>query len=838
MYKKQVIKKMNTNLQKLFLLAAFVCGSFQTNGQIFTESNLPIVIIVTDNDIQNDPRVFGTMKIIQRPDGSMNQVADADTDLYLNYSGTISIETRGSSSQVLDKKPYGFSTLSDDRVKNVNVKLLGMSKENDWILNSFAFDPSMMRDYISYEMARKMGLYAVSLKYCELVVNGNYRGIYALSEKIKIDENRLNISKIKRDDTEGTKLTGGYLIQQDRSVDGRHDFQNYIIEKPERGEITSEQKEYITDVFSGLDNSAGNPDISNGYPSVIDVPTFIDYMLMAEISSNADAYALSTFFHKDKGGKLRAGPVWDYNLTFGNDLFYLFGGFDRSKTDVWQFKYENKGAGFWQTLFEEPTFNCYLSTRFEALTQSGAPFNSEYIDDLIDSTVLLISPAVTRNNERWGLSEEAAFESNITEMKTWIQNRITWMRINFKEEEPYESPWTDGAGGESITSVATENDNTYYSMDVTATVNPYDINLSQKVAIISNKSYRLVFNAWSDRNRTIIAGIGLSEHPWLTNIEEVAITTNSNSVYSLLLSANDFGAINARVLFDLGAEDGLVNIDNVSLKIQSELDSTLGSELLTNGNFENEEEEEEEEEDSCNISVEIPSLVITKIHYNPMETETFTDSDDLEFIEIQNTGDTEINLTGIYFSKLGMSYQFPQGSTIAAGASISLAGDRSTFEEKYGVAPFGKFSRTLSNKSHHLVLVDAFGNVIDEVAYSDEAPWPTSADGEGNLLELTDVTSDNALAINWIAVSDEVLSTNRFVNNEAEYTLYPNPTAGTLFIKGDKTPLEVSIYTVLGKKVHTAKNTNNIDIKALPSGVYTIKISDGMRQVNSKFIKK
>jgi len=558
--------------------------------------------------------------------------------------------------------------------------------------------------------------------------------------------------------------------------------------------------------------------------------------LMAEISSNADAYALSTFFHKDKGGKLRAGPVWDYNLTFGNDLFVW--NYDRSKTDVWQFKYENKGAGFWQTLFEEPTFNCYLSTRFESLTQSGAPFNSEYIDDLINSTVLLITPAVTRNNERWDLLEEAAFESNITAMKTWIQNRITWMRTNFKEEKPYESPWTDGAGGESTTSVATENDNTYYSMAVTATAtdNAYDTNLSQKVAIIPNKSYRLVFNAWSDRNRTIIAGIGLSEHPWSNNLKKVAITTNSSSAYSLLLSANDFGASNARVLFDLGAEDGLVNIDNVSLKIESELDSTLGSELLTNGNFEN--EEEEEEEDSCIISVEIPSLVITKIHYNPMETETFTDSDDLEFIEIQNTGNTEINLTGIYFSKLGMSYQFPQGSTIAAGASISLAGDRSTFEDKYGVAPFGKFSRTLSNKSYHLVLVDAFGNVIDEVAYSDEAPWPTSADGEGDLLELTDVTFDNALAINWIAVSDEVLSANRFVNKEAEYTLCPNPTAGTLFIKGNKTPLSVSVYTVLGKKVHTAKNTNNIDIKALPSGVYTIKISDGMRQVNSKFIKK
>jgi hypothetical protein len=123
-------------------------------------------------------------------------------------------------------------------------------------------------------------------------------------------------------------------------------------------------------------------------------------MLIAEIASNADAYALSTYYHKDRGGKLRAGPVWDYNLTFGNDLLHFFGAYcDRSKTDVWQFEYSNVGANFWGKLFNNPTFKCYAFKRFNEVTNTGAPLSYEAISDLIDTTVALISEAVVCENE-------------------------------------------------------------------------------------------------------------------------------------------------------------------------------------------------------------------------------------------------------------------------------------------------------------------------------------------------------------------------------------------------------------------------------------------------------
>ena len=215
-----VIKKNILHLQKLMLLTLCLVSGYHVNSQTFTDSNLPIVIINTENgaDIPDEPKILGTMKIIQRPDGARNFLTDANTEEFLNYSGTIGIETRGSSSQILPKKPYGIDTLEDDGIEDKSVELLGMAKEDDWILNSFAFDYSMMRDYISYEMARQMGQYAANLKYCEVILNGEYIGLYALSEKIKRDGDRVNIAKLSEDDNTIPEITGGYLIQTDRQT--------------------------------------------------------------------------------------------------------------------------------------------------------------------------------------------------------------------------------------------------------------------------------------------------------------------------------------------------------------------------------------------------------------------------------------------------------------------------------------------------------------------------------------------------------------------------------------------------------------------------------------------
>ena len=641
-----------------------------TSNTTFTDSNLPIIIINTEGgaEILDEPKILGTMKIIQRPDGARNYMTDANTDDFLNYSGTIGIETRGSSSQALPKKPYSVDTLEDDGEEDKGVKLLGMAKEDDWVLNSFAFDDSMMRDYISYQMARQMGQYAANLRYCEVVLNGEYIGLYALSEKIKRDGDRVNIAKLKDSENSLPEVSGGYLMQTDRvSAENPAAWYSngaeYIHEKPNSDDITTIQSSYIEAVFRGLDNNANNSSITSGYPSIIDIPSFVDYILMAEMASNVDAYALSTYYHKDRGGKLRAGPVWDYNLTYGNDLFDFFGtNYDRSHTDVWQFAYSNTGSYFWGDLFNNSTFKCYLAKRFDELTKAGQPLNLDYISSLIDSTIILISEAVVRENEKWETIED--FNGEIANMKDWIQERISWMRNNL-------------------------------------------------------------------------------------------------------------------------------------------------------GTFSN-----------CN-SIATPSLVISKISYNPLETDAFPESKDLEFIEIQNTGTTIVNLTGVYLSKLGVSYQFEENATISPAQSIQLAGNTDVFFDRYGIEAYGRFDRDLSNSSQNLVLADAFGNIIDQVEYTDSAPWPETADGDGFYLELIDVNSDNALASNWKASSDAVLNTTVFNSNEIDFAVYPNPTKENLTIISKHILKEIVLFNPLGQKIKTFQvnfKKGEINISDLQTGMYFLSL--------------
>ena len=166
---------------------------------ILTDSNLPIMVITTDIDpntnvpieIPDEPKILATMQLIYRPDGTRNYLTDITNDSFLNYNGRIGIELRGSSSQELDKKPYGFSTLLEDDDSNNNVSLLEMPSENDWVLNSLAYDPSMIRDYLSYTLSANMGNYAPRVKYIEVIVNDDYKGVYILTEKIKRDSRML-----------------------------------------------------------------------------------------------------------------------------------------------------------------------------------------------------------------------------------------------------------------------------------------------------------------------------------------------------------------------------------------------------------------------------------------------------------------------------------------------------------------------------------------------------------------------------------------------------------------------------------------------------------------------
>ena len=444
---------MKTHLLSTLL---FLCA-LGAGAQALTDSNLPIVIITTDVDrttgqpreILDDPKVPGTMKIIFRPDGSRNYESDQNTAAYLNYNGRIGIELRGSTSQLLPKKPYGLTTLQADNQTNNNVSLLGMPRENDWVLNSLAYDPSLLRDYLSYDLARQIGTYAARGRYCEVIVNGDYKGLYLLLEKLKADSERVNIQRLTATDNVLPALSGGYLTKADKTTGGdpvawqmeshRGDKIDFIHENPKPADITRQQSIYIRDYFMAFQKTMDdrNESLANGWPSLIDVPSFVDFMLMSELTSNVDSYKFSTFFHKDLGGKLRAGPIWDYNLTYGNDLFQW--NFNRSLTQVWQFNNnDNEGPRFWLDLYSSPSFRCQLTRRWQSLVQPGQPLSFAVISARIDDIVREIGEATGREERRWRTVGNHA--ARIGQLKNWLQARLVWLGASLSNSPTCTSP--------------------------------------------------------------------------------------------------------------------------------------------------------------------------------------------------------------------------------------------------------------------------------------------------------------------------------------------------------------------------------------------------------------
>lgn len=129
--------------------------------------------------------------------------------------------------------------------------------------------------------------------------------------------------------------------------------------------------------------------------------------------------------------------------------------------------------------------------------------------------------------------------------------------------------WIQGVDDNNPAPITTENGNSFYEVNVTNPNpdQPFLVNLSQKILIVQGLTYTLKFDAWSDQDRTLIAGIGLSGPPFSNDFEVVNLT-DTQQQFELTLSSQEFGAPDARVLFDSNGDGGIVRIDNVSLELQ------------------------------------------------------------------------------------------------------------------------------------------------------------------------------------------------------------------------------------------------------------------------------
>ena len=256
----------------------------------FTSSNLPIVVINTGGAaILDDPKITADIGIIYNGPGTENH----PTDPLNHFDGKMGIEIRGSSSQMFPKKQYGIE-LRDDEGEDLATSLLGMPEEEDWVLFAPYNDKSLIRDVLAYRLGRDLSQYSPRTRFCEVVLNDKYQGVYVLIEKIKRDNFRVDINKLDPDENSGNSLTGGYIIKIDKTTGGGGDGWNsahppmpnsmgqkifFLYDTPEEDEITSEQKSYIQNFVRDFENTLASDDFAdpvNGYAKYVDVDSFID----------------------------------------------------------------------------------------------------------------------------------------------------------------------------------------------------------------------------------------------------------------------------------------------------------------------------------------------------------------------------------------------------------------------------------------------------------------------------------------------------------------------------------------------------------------------------------
>ena len=441
-----------------------------------TQTNLPIVFIdVAGKQIDRKEKITAKVKIIDNGKGKLNY---ADTVAHKNqridYEGYVALKYRGNSSFTSsDKKPYSIRTLDkplEQGGKKKNVSILGMGKDNDWALLAPYSDKSMIRDILSFTLARPYFEYVPHTRLCEVILDETYYGVYIMSERVGKGKNRLNLPS---PGTQGDALTGGYLLEVDRAdetvyTSKHHPYKEYGVEATDKyiyyqsksmdwEEMTTEQRSYIEGRIDEMEAAFAAPNYTDpnvGYRKYIDVTSFIDYQLSTEFAHNNDGYRLSTNLYKrrdSENGRFKTS-LWDMNIAFGNVDYY-----NGWRTDTWVYNLNkeiyqqdnNLVPFYWQRLQNDPEYIKELKERWKKYREEA--YSDAHITQVIDSLTHLLNDygAQQRNSQawpRWGKyvwpNKFVAnnYDEEIAYIKQWITRRLAFMDKKLLNKHPETEP--------------------------------------------------------------------------------------------------------------------------------------------------------------------------------------------------------------------------------------------------------------------------------------------------------------------------------------------------------------------------------------------------------------
>ena len=336
------------------------------------------------------------------------------------------IRGRGNTTWTWPKKPYLIKLEEKQHI-------FGMHKHKRWVLLANFLDRTMMRNIISMRVSTFTRLaWTPGCVPVELVLNGEHKGNYLLIEQVRVDNHRVDITEMTPQDNSGDAVTGGYLLELDFHYDNTFQWKDhdipFAVKYPDPDELTSAQKTYIKNYIAEVSNAIYGKDFADpekGYAKYLDVDSFIDYWIVFEVMGNHElGNPGSVFLHKDRGGKLVAGPCWDFDwgvLSYNTS--------PHARTGL-----VNGNAIWYRQLFKDPVFKQKVKARFNELLPL-----LQTIPSYIDETKALLQRSAELNFAMWNPAEDASqnggkiingdenlsFSDAVARLRSIYQERLT-----------------------------------------------------------------------------------------------------------------------------------------------------------------------------------------------------------------------------------------------------------------------------------------------------------------------------------------------------------------------------------------------------------------------------
>lgn len=442
-------------------------------------SDLPILVLDSfGRTIPGEPKIPGYIHVIDvDPETGRSQLLGTPQFSGQRFSGLVGIEARGRST--FDRRKQSLSLeIRDQNGDDLNVGLLGMPPESDWVLwGPFNFDRAMMRNPFMYRLSNQIGRYAVRTQFCEIFLNidgsalsraVDYFGVYVFMEKVKRGPRRVDVEPLPLQATEEPEISGGYMLKIDRP--GPRDFgftaggQKLQYLYPREEDIPPHQAAWIQRFMDDFGDALYGEDFADpqlGYAKYLDVGAAIDFHIMTEFTKDPDMFTLSTYMHKPRGGKLTLGPVWDFDHTMGGDDIV-----QALDPIGWSLAVERGWLG---RLFQDPSFVKQYNRRWCEL-RSGS-MSTENMHALVDSMAAELQEAQARNYARWtGLvSLDGGYELEVKQLKDWIEARASWM-----DEKLFNPPEAEPVGAQRELPVQVTLTNTNGTGEIYYTLNAPD----------------------------------------------------------------------------------------------------------------------------------------------------------------------------------------------------------------------------------------------------------------------------------------------------------------------------------------------------------------------------